>query len=57
MMNAIIMQKAKNASLHYEAKFYGCEGKYAMVDSEHLTRILINLLGNAIKFTIQLMVM
>ena len=50
-VNAIIMQKAKNASLHYEAKFYGCEGKYAMVDSEHLTRILINLLGNAIKFT------
>ena len=49
-VNAIIMQKAKNANLNYESKFFGCEGKVAMVDSEHLTRILINLLTNAIKF-------
>ncbi|WP_164130073.1 chemotaxis protein CheB [Sharpea azabuensis] len=50
-VNAIISPKAKDSKLHYESHFENCQGRYALIDSEHLTRILVNILTNALKFT------
>ena len=50
-VNAIISPKAKDSKLHYESHFEDCQGRYALIDSEHLTRILVNILTNALKFT------
>ena len=48
---AIVAQKAKTAGLTLQTRIDGCENRAVMMDAEHVTRIIVNLLGNAIKFT------
>ena len=48
---AIIAQKANAAGLYLQTRIEGCENRVVMMDTEHVTRIIVNLLGNAIKFT------
>ena len=48
---AIVAQKAKAAGLNLQTRIDGCENRVVMMDTEHVTRIIVNLLGNAIKFT------
>ena len=48
---AIVAQKAQAAGLNLQTRFDGCENRVVMMDAEHVTRIIVNLLGNAIKFT------
>ena len=50
-VNSIIGQKAGDSGLLYRAKVKGCEDHYVMMDTEHVERILINLLSNALKFS------
>ena len=48
---AIVAQKAKASGLTLQTRIDGCENRMVMMDTEHVTRIIVNLLGNAIKFT------
>lgn len=48
---AIVAQKAKSAELAFQTRIDGCENRMVMMDTEHVTRIIVNLLSNAIKFT------
>ena len=48
---AIVAQKAKTSGLTLQTRIDGCENRMVMMDTEHVTRIIVNLLGNAIKFT------
>ena len=48
---AIVAQKAKTANLTLQTRIDGCENRIVMMDTEHVTRIIVNLLSNAIKFT------
>lgn len=48
---AIVAQKAKSSGLTFQTRIDGCENRMVMMDTEHVTRIIVNLLGNAIKFT------
>ena len=50
-VNSIIGQKAADAQLRFRARIKGCEEKYVMMDVEHVERILMNVLSNAVKFT------
>ena len=48
---SIVEQRAKSVSLTLQTRIDGCENRMVMMDTEHVTRIIVNLLGNAIKFT------
>ena len=48
---AIVTQKADAAGLKLQSRIDGCENRFVMMDTEHVTRIIVNLLSNAIKFT------
>ena len=50
-VNSIIGQKAGEAGLLFRARIKGCEDHYVMMDTEHVERILINILSNAVKFS------
>ena len=50
-VNSIIGQRAADTQLRFRAKVKGCEEKYVMMDVEHVERILMNVLSNAVKFT------
>ena len=50
-VNSIIGQKAAETHLLFRAKIKGCDDRYVMMDTEHVERILINLLSNALKFS------
>ena len=49
--NAIIGERAKSAGVHYHFETEGCENRVILIDMDHVARVLINLLGNAVKFT------
>ena len=50
-VNSIIGQKAGEAGILFRSRIKGSEDRYVMMDTEHVERILINLLGNAVKFS------
>ena len=47
----IIRERAREAGLAFQFTLEGCENRYVLIDTEHVERILMNLLTNAIKFT------
>ncbi|MGI6107138.1 MAG: chemotaxis protein CheB [Lachnospiraceae bacterium] len=47
----IAQEQARENDIHFRYSITGCQERYAMIDAEHVERILLNLLNNAIKFT------
>lgn len=43
--------RALQAKLHFKTQITGCENRLALIDTRHLSRILVNLLDNSMKFT------
>ncbi len=50
-VTSIITERARDARLSFHTKQIGCNNRYVMMNVEHVERILMNLLGNAVKFT------
>ena len=50
-VDSIIAQRAVDARLLYRHVIRGCDDRYVMMDVEHVERILMNVLSNAVKFT------
>ena len=50
-VNTIIEEKARSAGIHYHFEISNCRNEVIMMDVDHVARILVNLLGNAVKFT------
>ena len=50
-VSGIAEEQARENGIHFECSVTGSEDRYAMIDTEHVERILLNLLNNAIKFT------
>ena len=50
-VDSIIAQRAADARLVFRSVVRGCEDRYVMMDVEHVERILMNVLSNAVKFT------
>ena len=47
----IIGEQARANHLNFQVHMSGCENRYVMMDSQHVERILLNLLSNSLKFT------
>ncbi len=50
-VSTIIEERARKAHVDFSCAVHGCKSQYALVDTEHVSRILLNLLSNAVKFT------
>lgn len=50
-VNTIIEEKARSAGIHYHFEISNCRNEVILMDVDHVARILVNLLGNAVKFT------
>ena len=50
-IETIIAEHCRESGLTFRSKVQGCRRRYVMMDTEHVERILMNLLGNAVKFT------
>ncbi len=48
---AIITERTREAGQHFEFRIHGGTNRYVLMDSEHVARILLNVLSNAVKFT------
>lgn len=50
-VNSIIEERAKSARVDYSFEVNNCRNEIVMMDVDHVARVLINLLGNAVKYT------
>ncbi|MCR5294426.1 MAG: response regulator [Lachnospiraceae bacterium] len=50
-VSTIIEERARKARQEFICETHGCRSLYALIDVEHVSRILLNLLSNAVKFT------
>ena len=50
-VSTIIEERARKAKIDFTCETFGCKSQYALIDTEHVSRILLNLLSNAVKFT------
>jgi two-component system CheB/CheR fusion protein len=50
-LSTLVKEKADENNISFDYHITGSRNKYAMIDSDHLSRILMNLLDNSIKFT------
>lgn len=48
---SMLSERAREAKIKFTSKINGCSDRQVMMDVEHVERILINLVGNAVKFT------
>lgn len=50
-VNSIIEERAKAARVDYSFEVNNCRNEIVMMDVDHVARVLVNLLGNAVKYT------
>ncbi len=50
-VNSIIEERAKACGVHYHFEISGGRDRVVLIDVDHVVRVLVNLLGNAVKFT------
>lgn len=50
-VESIIRERTDEAKQTFTSKILGSQGRYVLMDTEHVERILMNLLSNAVKFT------
>jgi two-component system CheB/CheR fusion protein len=48
---AIISEQARSAGISFSLAVSGSKGRYVLMDSHHVERVLMNLLSNSLKFT------
>ena len=48
---AIITERSREVGQHFEFRIHGGSNRYVLMDSEHVARILLNVLSNAVKYT------
>ena len=50
-ISTIIRERVREAGLHFSSRVQNCQSRYCLMDTEHVERILVNLLSNSVKFT------
>ncbi len=50
-IRTIIGEQARESGIIFQSTIHHCEDRYVLMDTEHVERILMNLLSNSIKFT------